>query len=77
MGIPVKCDVHPWMKSYINVAGHPFGAVSDDTGSFSLDNLPPGQYEIEAWHESLGTSTQNVTVGEKESKSITFTFKGA
>ncbi len=74
--IPVKCDVHPWMHSWIGVQDHPYAAVSDETGAFSLSNLPPGEYEVEAWHEKYGTSVQKVTVGAKETKAITFTFKG-
>ena len=77
LGIPLKCDVHPWMRSYVSVQNHPYGAVSSDNGSFTLDNLPPGTYEIEAWHEAFGTQSQKVTLGPKESKSISFTFKGA
>jgi plastocyanin len=75
--IPIKCDVHPWMGGYIGVQTHPYSAVSDETGSFSLKDLPPGTYEIEAWHEVYGTTTQSVTIGPKENKTITFTFKGA
>ena len=37
-------------------------------GSFSLKGLPPGTYTVEAWHETLGTQTQSVTIGEKESR---------
>lgn len=75
--IPVKCDVHPWMSGWIGVQPHPFAMVTGDDGSFNLNRLPPGTYEIEAWHEKYGTSLQTVTVGAKESKTITFTFKGA
>ncbi len=75
--IPVKCDVHPWMHAWIGVQDHPYASVTSDDGSFSLKNLPPGEYEIEAWHEKYGTATQKVTVGAKESKTIEFTFKGA
>lgn len=75
--IPVKCDVHPWMHGWIGVQDHPYASVTDDTGAFSLKNLPPGEYEIEAWHEKYGTATQKVTVGAKETKKIEFTFKGA
>ncbi len=74
--IPVKCDVHPWMHAWIGVQAHPYASVTTDDGSFSLKNLPPGEYEIEAWHEKYGTSVQKVTVGPKETKSIQFTFKG-
>ena len=75
--IPVKCNVHPWMKSYIGVVKHPFFAVSKEDGTFEIKGLPPGDYTIEAWHEKLGTSTQKVTVGPKETKSVDFTFKAA
>lgn len=73
--IPVKCDVHPWMRSYIAVFKHPYHSVTGATGAFELKNLPPGEYTIEAWHEKLGTATEKVTLGAKESKAITFTFK--
>jgi len=75
--VPVKCDVHPWMSAYIGVQNHPYAVVTGSDGSFSLKNLPPGEYQVEAWHEVYGTSVQTVKVGPKESKSITFTFKGS
>jgi hypothetical protein len=42
-----------------------------------LKNLPPGEYLIEAWHEKLGAQSRKVTIGDKESKEITFDFKPA
>jgi Carboxypeptidase regulatory-like domain len=73
--IPVKCNVHPWMKSYIAVFKHPYFAVTGKDGSFQLPNLPPGEYTVEAWHEKLGTMTQKITVAAGESKTVDFTFK--
>jgi plastocyanin len=75
--IPVKCNVHPWMKAYIAVFKHPYYSVTAKDGQFNLKDLPPGTYTIEAWHEKLGTSSQQVTIGPKESKTITFVFKPA
>ena len=74
--IPVKCNVHPWMRSYIGVVGHPFFAVTGDDGTFTIKGLPPGTYTIQAWHEKYGTQEQQVTVGAKESKTVDFSIKG-
>mgnify|MGYP003581381788 CR=1 FL=1 len=50
-------------------------AVSGQGGAFDIQSLPPGTYTIEAWHEKLGTQTQMVTIGPKETKELSFTFK--
>jgi|SRR5215204_1145637 len=73
--LPFKCDVHSWMNAYIGVVNHPYFAVSGSGGTFELKTIPPGTYTIEAWHEKLGRQTQSVTLGEKDNKEITFTFK--
>ena len=75
--IPFKCDVHAWMLSYVGVVNHPYFAVTGGGGTFALKTVPPGTYTIEAWHERLGRQEQTVTVGEKESRDVTFTFKVA
>lgn len=71
---PVKCDVHPWMRSYVAVMTHPYFAVSGEDGGFEISNLPAGSYEIEAWHEKLGTQTATITVGDGETGSTDFSF---
>lgn len=76
VGISTRCDVHPWMAAFINVFGHPYFAVSADDGSFGLGELPPGEYVIETWHESLGTQTQSVTVAPNEPQSLSINFEG-
>jgi plastocyanin len=73
--VPFKCDVHRWMNAYAGVLDHPFYAVTSDDGRFELKGLPPGTYTIEAWHETLGTQTETMTIGEKEAKDIAFLFK--
>jgi len=74
-----KCDVHPWMLSFGHVMTHPFFAVSDGNGAYTIANLPPGQYVIEAWQEKLGAQTATITVGEggATTQTLDFTFKPA
>lgn len=69
----VKCDVHPWMKSFIAVLTNPFYAVTGKDGKFTIPNLDPGTYEVEAWHEKLGTQKMSVTVAA-DTKPIAFKF---
>ena len=70
----VKCDVHPWMQSYVAVMTHPYFAVTDESGRFRLDNVPDGTYEIEAWHERLGTQTGTATVDGGRTR-VDFSFR--
>jgi plastocyanin len=72
--VPFKCDIHPWMLAWVGVVDHPYFAVSAKGGRFELKDVPPGSYTVEAWHEKLGTRIEKVTVGEKETKELTFRF---
>jgi plastocyanin len=75
--VPVKCNQHPWMKSYIGVLKHPFFAVSGDDGSFTIKGVPPGKYTVVAWHEGSGAGTEKtaqITVPASGSVTADFTF---
>jgi hypothetical protein len=75
--VPIKCDVHSWMATYIGVVSHPFFSVTGNDGSFDLSKLPAGTYTLEAWHEKYGTQTQQVTVGDGETREVSFTFQAS
>lgn len=70
----VKCDVHPWMQSYVGVFSHPFFAVTGADGKYTIKDLPAGTYEVEAWHERLGTQKTKVTVGASDTQTAAFKF---
>lgn len=72
--IRVKCDVHSWMEAWVGVVGHPYHSTTGSQGSYSLDNLPAGDYVVEAWHEEYGAQTQKVSVAEGDTTSLDFTF---
>jgi plastocyanin len=73
--VPFKCNVHAWMNAYVGVLEHPFFAVSDETGRFSIGQLPPGTYTLETWHERFGTQTQEVTVAAQQTTDLTFSYE--
>jgi plastocyanin len=67
----VDCDLHSWMRGWVVVAAHPFYAVTNEQGEFSLENVPPGKYTLQIWQESLGNMAQEVTVGNKGTTTVT------
>lgn len=70
----VKCDVHPWMSAFISVVPHPYFDTTETDGGFEIGGLPAGTYEIEAWHERLGTRTATVTVADGETGEVELVF---
>lgn len=75
--VPFKCDVHPWMSAYMAVLDHPFFAVSGADGSYEIDGLPAGDYVLEAWHETLGAKTMDVSVAADSASGASFDFSPA
>lgn len=69
--VQVGCDLHPWMRSWVVVAGHPFYTVTGDDGEFTLSNVPPGRYTLLVWQEMLGTVTTEISVTDKEVTEVT------
>ena len=70
--VPIRCDVHPWMRAYVGVLNHPYFSVTGPDGSFELKNIPAGNYTLEVWHERLGRKTEKVTVEEKKTSDVNF-----
>ena len=72
--VPLQCNVHSWMHASVGVMPHPYFATTSEDGRFEIKGLPPGTYEIEAWHEKLGPKTMTVTVGDGETKAADFSY---
>ncbi len=73
--INVKCDVHGWMNGWLVATDNPYVAVTDNSGGFKLTDVPAGTYTVEVWHETLGKTSQKVTVKAKEDAKVNFEFK--
>jgi hypothetical protein len=72
--VRIRCDVHPWMIAWAGVTTHPFHAVTDARGRFTLRGLPPGSYELAAWHERFGIHARRVTVRGDGAAPVRFDF---
>lgn len=68
------CDVHPWMGAWVSVMEHPFFSTTKKDGMFKIENLPAGEYEIEAWHEKLGTKKSTIVLSDGDEKEVNFSF---
>jgi plastocyanin len=66
----LTCDVHAWMRAYAGVLDHPFFAVSDADGNFTIKNLPAGDYTLGVWHERLGGADQKVSLAEGATQTV-------
>lgn len=62
--IEIKCDIHPWMNSWLVVAETPYTALTDRNGGFEIKGLPAGEYKVDVWHERLGKGKGTAVVGE-------------
>ncbi len=72
--IPVKCNIHAWMRAYIGVLEHPYFAVTARDGTFEIPNLPPGDYVLAVWHEKFGAHEQPIHVAPAGSAAVDFIY---
>src|SRR5207302_5822152 len=72
----VRCDVHSWMTGYVGVLSHPYFAVTDATGAFTIANVPAGKQTVQVWHEQYGALTQTVDVKAGAPTTVEFAYTG-
>jgi plastocyanin len=74
IGIPVGCDIHPWMRAFVSVFANPYFAVTPADGRVTLQPLPPGDYVVATWHATLGNLEQPVTVPARGTAEVQFSY---
>lgn len=72
---PIRCDVHPWMRSFCGVFDHPYFFVTGESGEFRIEGLAPGEYELTAWHEQLGPQVTTITIPDEDDAEVTADFE--
>jgi hypothetical protein len=72
----IECDAHDFMHGFVFVAKNPYYVVVKSDGTFKIDNIPPGKYNIKAWHGTLGEQKGKVEISANGKASIDFKFKG-
>jgi plastocyanin len=72
--VKVKCDVHNWMNAYIVVSDTP-AAVTGKDGSYKIEGLPAGEYDVKVWHEKAGEDKKHVTVPASGAVTADFALK--
>lgn len=74
--IKVQCDIHTkWMSAWFITADHPYYSVTDAGGKFKLTDVPAGTYQLQVWHETLGSQTKEVVVKPGAETRVTFELK--
>jgi plastocyanin len=73
--VKINCDLHSWMTAWVVVAAHSWYAITGADGQFAFDNLPPGQYKLQVWHERLGTVPASVTISDTQPGRVTVEMK--
>jgi plastocyanin len=73
--VRVFCDIHSHMNAFILVFSHTFFAVTDSDGRYRLDNVPPGSYNVIAWHEGVLSTPRAVTVSANAATELDFAFR--
>ncbi len=71
-----KCNIHPWMRAWVGVSSHPFFAVTGDDGTFTIKDVPAGEYTLEVWQERYGVQELKIKVEARQTTTADFTYKG-
>ena len=72
----IKCNLHPFLQTHAYLVDNPYYAVTDSHGNFSIENIPPGTYEVVAWHTYIPSKKGTVTITPSGETQLDFEFNG-
>ncbi len=72
----LKCNLHPFLQTRGYIVDNPYFAISNAEGNFNIENIPPGTYDVTAWHPFVPTQSGTITIESGKSAQLNFTFKG-
>ena len=72
----LKCNLHPFLQTRGYIVNNPYFVVSDIEGNFNIENIPPGTYEVTAWHPFIPIQKGTITIETGKTAQFDFTFKG-
>ncbi len=75
--IEVRSDTYGWMRGWIAVFDHPYFAMSAANGTFEISDVPPGRYELRAWHERFGLAVDTVIVTANARATVSLQLRAA
>ncbi len=66
--VKVECDLHSWMHAWIVVTPNPLNALTDKEGNYEINNIPPGKYTLNIWHEAFGEASQKIEINDGDTE---------
>ena len=73
--VSLLCNVHPEMSAFVVVLDNPYFVVTRRDGDFKIDNVPPGEYTLKAWHEKFKSVTREIRVETGKTTDVSFVLK--
>ena len=72
----IKCNLHPFLQSRGIIVENPYYAITDEEGNFSIKDVPPGTYEVVAWHPFISNQIRTITIEPENQSTLNFEFNG-
>jgi len=70
--VPISCDIHTHMSAYVLVFNHPYFAVADEDGRYTIPNVPPGAYTLKVWSEVGHAEPRAIVVADGQNVDCDF-----